>query len=251
MPDDRLAVISDVHGNRWALEAVLADIEHRGVDDIVNLGDSLYGPLDPAGTAERLLPLKLPTVRGNEDRLIVEALTDLDESETLGFVKEQLTSEHLTWLGALPLTAVARQRFFLCHGTPKRDDEYLLTEVRKTGVVTRETEELTARMANVTQPILLCAHDHVARTVRLPEGRFIVNPGSVGLPAYTDEVPFPHAMEAGSPHARYSIISKTEVERQVENVAIDYDWESAAAVAEANDRSDWAQWLRTGRATVR
>jgi predicted phosphodiesterase len=47
-----VAVLSDIHGNRWALEAVLDDISRRGIRDMVNLGDSLYGPLDPGGTAQ-------------------------------------------------------------------------------------------------------------------------------------------------------------------------------------------------------
>ena len=71
MQNASIAVLSDIHGNRWALEAVLADIQHRGVDELMNIGDSLYGPLDPAGTAEILLPLNIPTVRGNEDRIIL------------------------------------------------------------------------------------------------------------------------------------------------------------------------------------
>jgi predicted phosphodiesterase len=49
--DLTIAVIADIHGNRWALEAVLADIDRRYIGQIVNLGDSLLGPLDPVGTA--------------------------------------------------------------------------------------------------------------------------------------------------------------------------------------------------------
>ena len=84
-----VAVISDVHGNRWALAAVLEDIDRRGIRDIVNLGDSLYGPLAPAETAEILLGLDLPTVRGNEDRLIVEAMSESANSPTLRYVRSQ------------------------------------------------------------------------------------------------------------------------------------------------------------------
>ena len=65
-PARSIAAISDVHGNRWALEAVLADIDSRGVRRIVNLGDSLYGPLAPAETASMLLNLNLPTIQGND-----------------------------------------------------------------------------------------------------------------------------------------------------------------------------------------
>ena len=72
MPKPRVAVLSDIHGNRWALEAVLDDIRRRGIRDMVNLGDCLYGPLDPAGTARMLMGLDMPTVSGNEDRIILD-----------------------------------------------------------------------------------------------------------------------------------------------------------------------------------
>ena len=64
----RLAVISDIHGNLRALEAVLADIKGRAVDATVNLGDLAAGPLWPRETVELLDTLGLPTVRGNHDR---------------------------------------------------------------------------------------------------------------------------------------------------------------------------------------
>lgn len=76
-----------------------------------------------------------------------------------------------------------------------------------------------------------------------------MNPGSVGLPAYTGEAPHPHAMEAGSPHARYAILEKEAAGWQVEHVSVVYDREEAARTAEGNGRPDWAGWLRTGRAS--
>jgi predicted phosphodiesterase len=66
----RLAVISDVHGNLAALEAVRADIKSRGVDFTINLGDCFTSPLWPKETFEALQSLSLPTVRGNHDRWI-------------------------------------------------------------------------------------------------------------------------------------------------------------------------------------
>ena len=60
----RLAVISDIHGNYAALDAVLADIEKRGADQTVNLGDVLAGPFDPVSVAERVMAADLPTVAG-------------------------------------------------------------------------------------------------------------------------------------------------------------------------------------------
>ncbi len=86
----RLAVISDIHGNLLALEAVLADIAERGVDAIVNLGDCVTGPLWPRETFERLAELDLPTVRGNHDRWIVEK-AEAELSPAGRFARDALT----------------------------------------------------------------------------------------------------------------------------------------------------------------
>lgn len=239
------AVISDVHGNRWALEAVLADITRRGIRRVMNLGDCLYGPLDPAGTAELLLDLPAITVRGNEDRAIT-APARPEDSPTLQYVRASLSSRHLRWLASLPLTLVVDDLFYLCHGTPERDDVYLLREVRERDVALRSAPALEALLRSIPQPVVLCGHDHTPEALLLPRGQLLVNPGSVGLPAYTDDLPFPHAMEAGMPHARYGIVSRRGGKWAVEDVALAYDWEVAARTAEENGRPDWAAWLRTG-----
>ena len=68
----KVAVISDIHGNRLALEAVLDDIRRQKVDAIFNLGDLLSGPLEPNWVADILMDLDIPTVRGNHDRALIE-----------------------------------------------------------------------------------------------------------------------------------------------------------------------------------
>jgi hypothetical protein len=98
---DSIAVISDVHGNRWALETVLEDIGGRGIRRLVNLGESVYGPLDPAGTAALLLLLKASTVRGNEDRITVNPNVENSTSPTLAYVRSQLSADHLQWLAGM------------------------------------------------------------------------------------------------------------------------------------------------------
>ncbi|MFQ5977506.1 MAG: hypothetical protein ACE5OZ_05185 [Candidatus Heimdallarchaeota archaeon] len=67
------------------------------------------------------------------------------------------------------------------------------------------------------------------------------------MPAYADDLPYPHSMETGTPHARYSILFKSTIGWQIENVAIPYDWQSASTTALGNNRPDWAKWLRHGR----
>jgi predicted phosphodiesterase len=161
---------------------------------------------------------------------------------------EQLAPIHLDWLKSLPPTATIANDVFLCHGDPSSDLTYLLEEVTANGVFLRSTEDITAAVANVSEPIILCGHSHVGRAIFLPTGKFIVNPGSVGLPAYTEDLPYPHKMESGSPHAKYAILSVAEDAWRVERVFVPYDWGKAARVALSNQRPDWAAWLATGRA---
>ncbi len=78
-------------------------------------------------------------------------------------------------------------------------------------------------------------------------GRLVVDSGSVGLPAYTDE-PYPHVMEAGGPHARYAILSRSSRGYDVEHAQVSYPWEQARAATLRNRREDRARWIGPGRA---
>lgn len=251
MPQRTFAVLSDIHGNRWALEAVLADIRRRGIHDMVNLGDCLYGPLDPAGTARILLGLDIPTVSGNEDRIILDDPDRHPDSPSLPFVRAALQPADFRWLERLPFTVVAFGDFLLCHGTPESDGEYLLREVTAQGCRPLPAGRVEAKLGAVRQRAILCGHDHLPAWLVLPDDRQVIDPGSVGLPAYRDDRPYPHAMEAGSPHARYSVVTAGGARGGLEvlNVAVPYDWDEAARAAARNGRPDWAKYLATGRSS--
>jgi predicted phosphodiesterase len=240
-----LAVISDVHGNRWALAAVLEDIQARGIERAVNLGDSLYGPLDPGGTADLLLAHPMPTVGGNQDRVILAAPAESDPP-TLRFVRAALRPEHFTWLAALPARQVIDDRICLFHASPEDDGAYFLWNVGPSGAVPRPAGQIIALLGSIPHPVILCGHDHVPAERLLPDGRLIVNPGSVGLPAYSDDQPFEHLMQAGSPHARYAIVAQYTHGWRIDRIAVPYDWQRASKTAAANGRPDWAAWLRSG-----
>jgi predicted phosphodiesterase len=114
---DRFAVLSDIHGNLLALDAVLADIRSQAVAYTVNLGDHLQGPLDPVGTAERLMPLGFPSIRGNCDRHLFEDGTIATPGSTLATNRRALSTQHKHWLASMPQT-LALDDVLLCHGTP-------------------------------------------------------------------------------------------------------------------------------------
>jgi diadenosine tetraphosphatase ApaH/serine/threonine PP2A family protein phosphatase len=150
----------------------------------------------------------------------------------------------------LALTSAPFRAVPLATARPSSDDERLLEHVSSAGVTLKSSSALAAHLAAVREPVVLCGHSHLPHAVALPDGRLIVNPGSVGLPAYSDQTPVPHTMETGSPHARYAIIAEVGTGWRVEHVVVPYDWESASRAAARNGREDWAAWLRTGRANL-
>ena len=107
----RIAVISDIHGNLLALDAVLADIAREGADVTVNLGDILSGPLEPARTADRLMALDLPTISGNHER---QVLTDPEDrtNRTDAFTRSVLEERHFDMDGRLAAYLAAERRGF-------------------------------------------------------------------------------------------------------------------------------------------
>ena len=231
----RIAVISDVHGNRLALEAVEADIAMVGVDATVNLGDLFAGPLDPVGTADLLIERNYPTVIGNHDRYIGQGLPKSKEPVD-SFVGERLKPVHLEYLRSLPAVRDIEGEVFLCHGTPKSDEEPWLDAWWNGRTFTMPGEaEVTARAADADFPVLLCGHTHVSRIVRLRDGRLVVNPGSVGL-----------QFNYGAPDARYAVLERRGSKWSASIRAVPYDFEAAAQQAIANGFAHWADNIRTG-----
>jgi putative phosphoesterase len=246
----RIAAISDIHGNLAALNAVLADIDRRGCDLIVNLGDILSGPLYPAETAARLMALEIPTIRGNHERQLLETPPERMGSSD-AYAHQCLDEAQMDWLRALPVGLRLNEQVHLCHGTPRGDLEYFLEDVEGSGIRPATPERVRERAASIDASLIFCGHTHIARTLKLDDGRLIVNPGSVGLPAYDWDKPQWHVVEMGSPHARYAIAERGSDDWSVESIALAYDHESAARAAEARQRPDWAHALRYGRMPAR
>ncbi|QOZ30373.1 metallophosphoesterase [Bradyrhizobium sp. CCBAU 53421] len=242
----RFAAIADIHGNHLALEAVLSDIRAQGISDIVGLGDMVSGPLDARPTIDMLMALDAVHLLGNHDRYLIDRPHEkMGAWERLTYT--QLEPRHLDWLRTLPANAVYRDAVFLCHATPQDDETYWLDTVLPGGEVCMSAlEAIEARADGVTQSLILCAHTHTARAVRLRDGRLIVNPGSVGSPGYRAGKPHPHVVEAGSPDARYAILERVDRDWQVTFRHIPYDHEAMAALARRNGQAELASALATG-----
>lgn len=241
-----LAVISDIHGNIAALEAVLADIDRRGISNIVNLGDSLSGPFDAHATADRLMALDLVTVRGNHDRQLFDR-----PKEKMGnwekWVIDDLTSEHLEWLKSHPLTAEAYGAF-LCHATPESDEvNWLDRRGPDDRLVARDLVDVLPFAEGLPHRLFLCGHTHTPRVVRLDADRMVVNAGSVGCPAYLDTRMEPNFIhQTGTPDARYAIVEDRDGQWYADLIAVPYVARDMARLACAKGADQWAQAVTTG-----
>ena len=249
-----IAAISDIHSNVFALEAVLADIKRRGVDQIVNLGDILYGPIAPKATYDLLMTHKnaIMTIRGNQDRQIYEATaSDIADNSTLDFIVKDLPKEAIEWMRSLPFDCRLSKDIYLCHGSPTDDMVYLLENIETGQPIVRSDTDILALLNGVDSAVTVCGHTHIPRTVTLSSGQLVVNTGSVGYPAYEDDLPIVHKMQTYSHHASYALITRGETKQgqhwQTEHIKVSYDHEAAAKLALKNGRKDWEFALRTGR----
>ena len=249
-----IAAISDIHSNVFALEAVLKDIKQRNANQIVNLGDILYGPIAPKATYELLMEHQkdIITIRGNQDRQIYEATTvEMKGNSTLTFIIKDLPEMAIRWMQNLPFDYHLNEDIYLCHGSPTDDMVYLLENIETGQPTLRNNADVLALLNGIDSPVIVCGHTHIPRTVMLSTGQIVINTGSVGYPAYKDDLPIVHKMQTYSPHASYALIKCVENKKgkqwQTEHIRVPYDYEGAAKLALTNGREDWAFALRTGR----
>ncbi|MBA3376527.1 MAG: metallophosphoesterase family protein [Actinobacteria bacterium] len=198
----RVAVLNDIHGNLPALEAVLAEVEHEGVDAIVSGGDVVWGPL-PAECLELLVARGAHFVRGNADR---DVLTGQDEVDR--FCAPLLNEGQMAHVGAWPLTVELDVddvgRVLFCHATPRSDEE-IVTKVTPDSVIA----EL---LSDVTADLVVCGHTHVQFDRAVTGAPRLVNAGSVGMPY------------EGDPDARWALLGP-----DIELRRTPYDVEAAIA----------------------
>lgn len=243
----RVAVLADAHGNLLALEAVLADLRAQAPNLVVNLGDLATGPFDPVGSVDAQIALGCPTLAGNHERNLREGD---DASSSVAFARSLLSAAHMSWIETLPATLrLADGKVFACHGSPTGGDlDYLLEDVGSGRAVLAPEDAILPRLAGIgSVRLVLCGHTHMPRMVRVGDVT-VVNPGSIGMPAYTDDRPVPHVIETGAPHARYAVVTcKPGGEWSADLRAVAYDWDRAAQQARMNGKLGVARWTATGR----
>ena len=181
----RVAALYDIHGNLPALEAVLDEVRHTGVDRVIVGGDVLPGPM-PRETLACLQGLAVPVqlIQGNGDRETLNLAKGLDAPSVperyrsaMRWVADQLDHGHQQWLASWPATLRLEiggiGRVLFCHATPRSDTE----------IFTRLTadEALREVFADAGADLVVCGHTHI-QFQRTIGGTRIVNAGSVGMP---------------------------------------------------------------------
>ncbi|MGH7719234.1 MAG: metallophosphoesterase family protein [Gemmatimonadaceae bacterium] len=149
-------------------------------------------------------------------------------------------------MAGLKPTVRFSDEIFLCHGTPRSDAECFLDTLDGARLRAATQQEIEERLGPVTADVVACAHTHVPRIVRSRRGQLLVNPGSVGLPAYEDDDPHHYIVENGSPDSRYAVVERHNGTWRAELIAVPYDHAAAARLARARSRLDWEVALTYG-----
>jgi putative phosphoesterase len=178
----RIGLISDIHGNLPALEAVLERLDADAVDRTICLGDVAVGPW-ASETVKRLRAVDPESIVGNWDAWMLDGVAPVGDSPTgqmllemASFWADQLDDEDLDYMRRAKVDLqleIGSNRLSFFHGSPRSYNEPVLAST--------PTEELIHMFSERAGPLVIVGHTHVQMARRLPF-TMIVNPGSVGLP---------------------------------------------------------------------
>ena len=180
----RIAIVSDIHGNRRAFEAVLGDLRQIAPDLTVHGGDLAFGGAHPAEIIDQIRELGWPGVRGNTDEVFwfQEPLTKMAAAhpklgslvsalqEMIPVTRARIGEERLRWLQNLP-SAYVHEVFSLVHASPN--------DLWRAPMPDASDEELQRTYGALRAQTVVYGHIHVPYVRRLPSGLTIANSGSV------------------------------------------------------------------------
>ena len=229
----KIAVISDIHGNMEALDAVMDDIKKNECEKLFVLGDYAMAGPEPREAVKYFMQKEKDEnvfmIQGNTDAMITNFNFDLydslkekapvmaealkDDEKTLGIHQKQFLS-NLPIQKEVTLEGVS---FLLVHGSPRKNNEDILP--------TTPIDDVEKMLENVDSQVILCGHTHIPCGFQTKSKKTVVNAGSVGRP-FTPE-----------PKSCYLIITVKEGKCVFEHQFVEYDNEKAAE--KLNKRNIW------------
>lgn len=179
----RIALLSDIHGNHYALQSVLDAVKQSQIDIILITGDFIGYYFWPAEVFELLSDWKIVAIRGNHDKMLERAKRDNSYLERitekygsgLSIALEKLEERHVEWLLNLPDTTMydaLDEKILLCHGSPWKNDEYIYPDAENSSL---------ERYLDLNVSYVLQGHTHYPMAKQVGDVT-IINPGSVGQP---------------------------------------------------------------------
>lgn len=236
----RIVVLSDVHGNSFALEAAFADMKRTAYDHIVCNGDMIQSGPQPHETVQLLREMKCSIVMGNSDAWLMTGVeTDAhlipeERRRKLDIVREwslsQLTEEDSAFINAFQPTVTVDlghgRNLLAFHGSPTSFDHFLLPSTPE--------DEFQEILKPYADHILTGGHMHLQYTRRLRDSQnFFFNPGSVGV-AYNHEQTDPNGLL--DPWAEYAVLTVEGAQVSLEFRRIPLDMEKMAEIYRKSDR---------------
>jgi predicted phosphodiesterase len=242
----KIAVLADIHSNRFALEKCIDEAKRLGAEEFLFLGDYLGDLACPERTLECLRELReeIPCtfIRGNKEDYWIDHKAGTDNwvweygrsgSGMLKYSYDRLSPEEIDAFAVLPIMRVMKYDgmpdFVICHGSPFRVNESLREDYDYNDDLTRRLEtELT-----------ICAHFHIQTEYR-KNGKHVINPGSVGMP-----------LRSGG-KAQFMMLTDTDGKWEKEFVTLEYDVEAAIREMDEERLNEIAPgWYRVTKAVLR
>ncbi|MBS4760422.1 MAG: metallophosphoesterase family protein [Clostridium sp.] len=222
----KIAIISDIHGNIQALEAVMQNIKQEKCEKIFCLGDLAMAGPEPSKTIDKIKELQKTTdfilIQGNTDEMIANC-----DNQILHMLKEnnpimanalqsdiqEISEEQKLFLRNLPKqkeTEIEGLKILLVHGSPRKNNENIYPDLK--------IEEVEEMISQTDADIIFCGHTHMPCGYQTNTKQTVVNVGSIGRP-FSEE-----------PKSCYAVLEINNKEFSIKHNFINYDFKTAAEI---------------------